>query len=83
MILYFKILYYKFYIIMDVIEIDGKTYDPYFILDVTREDSSSHIVKSFREKVKKYHPDKYTDPKKKEKCEFFLKKILKKSMQYI
>ena len=58
---------------MDVIEIDGKTYDPYFILDVTREDSSSHIVKSFREKVKKYHPDKYTDPKKKEKYEKYFK----------
>jgi curved DNA-binding protein CbpA len=77
-----KTLYYKFYIIMDVIEIDGKTYDPYFILDVTREDSSSHIVKSFREKVKKYHPDKYTDPKKKEKYEKYFK-ILNESYRYI
>lgn len=67
---------------MDIIEIDGKTYDPYFILDVTREDSSSHIVKSFREKVKKYHPDKYTDPKKKEKYEKYFK-ILNESYRYI
>ncbi len=67
---------------MDIIEIDGKTYDPYFILDVTREDSSSHIVKSFREKVKKYHPDKYTDLKKKEKYEKYFK-ILNESYRYI
>ena len=44
---------------MDVIDIDGKSYDPYFILGVTKDDSSEHITKSFRKRVKKYHPDKF------------------------
>ena len=67
---------------MNVITIDNKQYDPYFILDVTKEDSLEHIKKSFRGKVKKYHPDKYTDLLKKEKYEKYFK-ILSESYQYI
>lgn len=67
---------------MDIIKVDGKEYDPYFILDVSREDDNTHITKSFRTKVKKYHPDKYTDPKKKEKYEKYFK-ILNESYRYI
>ena len=67
---------------MNVITIDGKQYDPYFILDVTKEDSLEHIKKSFRGKVKKYHPDKYTDISKKAKYEKYFK-ILSESYQYI
>jgi curved DNA-binding protein CbpA len=67
---------------MDVITVDGKQYDPYFILDVTRDDSDNHISKSFREKVKKYHPDKYTDKEKKKKYEQYFK-ILSESYRYI
>ena len=65
-----------------IITVDGKKYDPYFILDVTKDDTSDHITKSFRTKVKKYHPDKYTDPDKKQKYEKYFK-ILTESYQYI
>jgi curved DNA-binding protein CbpA len=67
---------------MNVITIDGKQYDPYFILDVTKEDTIEHIKKSFRGKVKKYHPDKYTDLLKKAKYEKYFK-ILSESYEYI
>lgn len=67
---------------MDVITVNGKQYDPYFILDVTRDDSDKHISKSFREKVKKYHPDKYIDKEKKTKYEQYFK-ILSESYRYI
>ena len=67
---------------MEFITVGGKKYDPYFILDVTKDDSNEHISKAFRTKVKKYHPDKYTDPKKKEKYECYFK-ILSESFQYI
>ena len=67
---------------MDVITVDGKQYDPYFILDVTRDDTDKHISKSFREKVKKYNPDKYTDKEKKRKYEQYFK-ILSESYRYI
>jgi curved DNA-binding protein CbpA len=67
---------------MNVITIEGKQYDPYFILDVTKEDSLEHIKKTFRAKVKKYHPDKYTDLLKKAKYEKYFK-ILSESYQYI
>lgn len=74
----------KYYnnIIMDIITIDGKQYDPYFILDVTKDDSIDDIKRSFRQKVKKYHPDKYTDPLKKQKYEKYFK-ILSESYEYI
>lgn len=67
---------------MDVITVDGKQYDPYFILDVTKDDSDKHISKSFRSKVKKYHPDKYVDKEKKIKYEQYFK-ILSESYRYI
>lgn len=67
---------------MDIVTVDGKQYDPYFILDVTKDDSSEHITRSFRTKVKKYHPDKYTDLVKKKKYEQYFK-ILSESYQYI
>jgi curved DNA-binding protein CbpA len=67
---------------MDFVEIDGKKYDPYFILDVTKDDTNEHITRSFRTKVKRYHPDKYTDPVKKKKYEIYFK-ILSESYQYI
>ncbi len=67
---------------MDVIDIDGKSYDPYFILGVTKDDSSEHITKSFRKRVKKYHPDKYTDKTDKKKYECYFK-ILVSSFEYI
>ena len=67
---------------MDVITINNKEYDPYFILNVTKDDSYEHISKSFRKKVKKYHPDKYIDKKQKEKYEIYFK-ILIESFEYI
>jgi hypothetical protein len=67
---------------MDIIIVDSKKYDPYFILDVTKDDSGDNITKSFRNKVKRYHPDKYTDIEKKKKYEKYFK-ILTESYQYI
>lgn len=67
---------------MDTINVDGKLYDPYFILGVTKEDSNDHITKAFRKKVKKYHPDKYIDKTDKKKYECYFK-ILVESFEYI
>jgi curved DNA-binding protein CbpA len=67
---------------MDTISVDSKLYDPYFILGVTKEDSSEHITKAFRRKVKKYHPDKYINPDDKKKYECYFK-ILVESYEYI
>jgi len=67
---------------MDVIDIDGKKYDPYFILGVTKDDTGERITKTYREKVKRYHPDKYIDTEKKKKYEKYFK-ILSESYQYI
>jgi|UniRef100_A0A6C0AMZ2 curved DNA-binding protein CbpA len=67
---------------MEVIDINGKLYDPYFILGVTKDDSSDHITRSFRKLVKKYHPDKYTDKTDKQKYESYFK-ILVASFEYI
>lgn len=67
---------------METITVNGKLYDPYFILGVTRDDSNDHITKAFRRKVKKYHPDKYTDLKDKKKYECYFK-ILVASFEYI
>jgi curved DNA-binding protein CbpA len=67
---------------MDVIDINGKLYDPYFILGVTKDDSSDHITRSFRKRVKKYHPDKYKNDVDKKKYECYFK-ILVASFEYI
>lgn len=67
---------------MDVVKVGGKRYDPYFILDVTKDDSDEHIKRSFREKVKRYHPDRYTDPAKRKKYELYFQ-ILSESFDYI
>lgn len=67
---------------MDVITINDKKYDPYFILSVTKDDNLDFIYKAFRKKVKKYHPDKYTDEKQKQKYECYFK-ILVESFEYI
>lgn len=48
-----------------LISFEGNQYDPYFILDVTPDDSDEHIANAFKKKVKRYHPDKTTDPYKK------------------
>jgi curved DNA-binding protein CbpA len=38
--------------------VDNEYYDPYFILGVTPDDSDSHITKAYKQRAKKYHPDK-------------------------
>lgn len=43
---------------METILIDGKPYDPYFIIDCVPEDSEEKVNKSFRKKAKMWHPDK-------------------------
>lgn len=58
------------------VTIDSKQYDPYYILDVTCDDTDSVILKSYKKKVKKYHPDKARDPAQKKKYEFFFKIIV-------
>lgn len=40
------------------INVDGSYYDPYYILQVTKDDSDEHIAKAYRKKAKRYHPDK-------------------------
>lgn len=67
---------------MDIININGKQYDPYFILDVTKQDSDEHITKAFKLKAKKYHPDKARDDVKRKKYETYFK-ILVESLDYI
>ena len=55
--------------------IDKKQYDPYYILDVTCDDSDSVIFKAYKKKVKKYHPDKASTNDKK-KFEYYFKIIV-------
>jgi curved DNA-binding protein CbpA len=43
---------------MDKITIQNKEYDPYFILDVSIDDTDEHITQAFYKKAKKYHPDR-------------------------
>jgi curved DNA-binding protein CbpA len=56
---------------MDTVIINGQAYDPYFILDVTPDDTSEYIAKAYRKNARRYHPDKCTssDPKQKKKME--------------
>jgi len=57
------------------ITFEGLEYDPYFILDVTPDDSDEHISQAFRKKVKRYHPDKTTNPHKKERYQIYFQII--------
>jgi curved DNA-binding protein CbpA len=45
---------------MEIICVSGEYYDPYFILGVTPDDDMKHITQAFRQRAKKYHPDKAT-----------------------
>lgn len=65
----------------DMIQIEGEYYDPYYILQTTRDDSDEHIAKSYRKKAKKYHPDKA--PREKS-VDYMLKfKIVTEAYNYI
>lgn len=66
----------------EIIQINGKEYDPYYVLDVTPDDSDDHIAKAFRIKARKYHPDKTTDPKTKRKYQKYFH-IVYESYQHI
>ena len=57
--------------------IDQVTYDAYFILGVTPEDSMDHITKEYRKKAKTLHPDKLSASDKLDP-----KKVLKRSKQF-
>lgn len=59
-----------------MITIDGEEYDPYFILGVASDDTDDHINKSFRKKIKKYHPDKIDNKKDKKRYEYYSNIIL-------
>jgi len=56
---------------MSTIIIGGQEFDPYFMLDVTPDDTDEQVTKAFRRNAKKYHPDKClsADPKQKKKME--------------
>ena len=64
------------------ITFEGLEYDPYFILDVTPDDSDEHIAQAYRKKVKRYHPDKTHDPQKKERYQTYFQ-IIHLSYKYI
>lgn len=62
--------------------VDNKYYDPYFILEVDQDDDLDFIIKCFKNKAKKYHPDKATSEKEKIKNEKRFK-ILTKCIEFI
>lgn len=65
----------------EMIVVDGAQYDPYYILQVTKDDSDDHIAKSYRKKAKKYHPDKAPTEKA---ADYMLKfKIVTEAYNYI
>lgn len=53
----------------DTICIDGYEFDPYFMLDITPDDNDDKLKKSFKEKARKYHPDKAKNEKERRKFE--------------
>ena len=67
---------------MEVIEVNGKYYDPYFILNITQDDTDQTIKKSFKTLVKLYHPDKANTDKERYNYEKKFK-ILVSSYEYI
>jgi hypothetical protein len=62
--------------------VDNKYYDPYFILEVDHDDDLDYIIKCYKNKARKYHPDKALNEKDKIKNERRFK-ILKKSLDFI
>lgn len=62
--------------------IDNKYYDPYFILEVDEDDDLEYIIKCYKYKAKKYHPDKALTQKDKIKNEKKFK-ILNKCIEFI
>ncbi len=66
---------------METVCVDGEYFDPYHILQVTRDDTDEHIAKSFRNRVRKYHPDKAPSERKKDYTKKF--KIIMASYDYI
>ncbi|NBU34171.1 hypothetical protein EB118_04890 [bacterium] len=63
-------------------KIDGVRYDPYYILDVTVDDSDETIQNAYRKKVRKYHPDKAKDSEQRKKYTMYFK-IIVESYEYI
>lgn len=43
---------------MNKITFDNKDYNPYTILQVSENDTDEHVAKAFRQRIKRYHPDK-------------------------
>lgn len=72
---------------MDEIVVDNVSYDPYFFLGVTPDDSLEHITKVYKKKAKLIHPDKLSkeDKQSKKKVEHRIKhfKILVACFEYI
>lgn len=62
--------------------VDNKYYDPYFILDVDQDDDIEYIIKAYKYKAKKYHPDKAENEKERLKNEKRFK-ILTKCIEFI
>lgn len=62
--------------------VDKKYYDPYFILGVDNDDDLEYIIKCYKYKAKKYHPDKAINEKERIKNEKKFK-ILNKCIEFI
>lgn len=69
---------------MDKIEIDGETFNPYFMLNVVPDDNEEFVTKSFRKKAKMWHPDKIKSKNPDDiKRAQFLFKVVVASYEYI
>lgn len=64
------------------ISVDNKLYDPYFILDVTKNDKEEFVTKSFKRKAKIWHPDKNRDSTK-DTYHLHMFKVVVESYKYI
>ena len=56
---------------------EAKERDHYEVLGVARNADEAAIKKAYRKQAKKYHPDRYSDPKKKEQAEKLFVKVAK------
>ncbi len=65
----------------ETIVIDGVEYDPYYILQVTKNDTDDQISKAYRKRAKRYHPDKAPIDKLQEYSIKF--KIVSEAYKYI